>query len=86
MLAITRCNSRNCRTEFILRGALGELGVTEFVGFERFIMHLIKRRDSIVPFQQCSSRPYQLDRMSVHLPYRIEYRMIMGIENILFEL
>src|SRR6266446_2149328 len=41
-LTITRCSSRSCARELISCGGRGELLVTEFVGFEGFIVNSSK--------------------------------------------
>ena len=45
-LTITRCSSRSCARELISCGGRGELLVTEFVGFEGFIVDFVKRGDA----------------------------------------
>jgi hypothetical protein len=49
-------------------------------------MDFLKRWDSIVPFQQRGGIADQLEGMGVHLPYRVEHRMIVRVEKVLFEL
>src|SRR5215472_10321766 len=84
--AITRCSSRSSAGQLILRGARGELLVTEFVGFEGFMMDFVKRWDPVVPLQQRGGVADQLEGMGVHLPYGVEHRMIVRVEKVLFEL
>ena len=66
-LTITCCSSRSCARELISCGSRGELLVTEFVGFEGFIVNFVKRGDATVPFGQCGSVANELDGMRVHL-------------------
>ncbi len=72
-LTITRCSSRSCARELISCGGRGELLVTEFVGFEGFIVNFVKRGDATVPFGQCGSVANELDGMRVHLSHRVEH-------------
>lgn len=70
----------------MLRGALDELLVAEFVGFERFIMDFVERWDPVVPFEQRGGGANEFDGVGIHLPYRAENGMIVRIEKVLFEL
>ena len=60
--------------------------VSEFIGFERFIMNFLERRNPIVPFQQSRGVAHLFDSMRVHLPNRVEHRMIVGVEGVFFKL
>ncbi len=70
----------------MLRGALDELFVAEFIGFERFIVNLVEGRDAVVPFEQRGGGANEFDGVGIHLPYRVENGMIVRIEKVLFEL
>jgi hypothetical protein len=80
-LTITRCSSRSCARELISCGGRGELLVTEFVGFEGFVVNFVKRGDATVPFGQCGSVANELDGMRVHLSDRVETWGIVGVED-----
>jgi hypothetical protein len=54
--------------------------------FQCLAMNIIKRWNAIVPFEQRSSPTYARDGARVKLPNRIEYWMIMRVENIFLEL
>jgi hypothetical protein len=55
--------------------------VTEFVGFEGFIVDFVKRGDATVPFGQCGSVANELDGRRVHLSHRVEHLAIVGVED-----
>src|SRR5215469_544384 len=83
--AITRCNSRSCSREAISAGGFStrsELLVAEFVGFEGFIVNLVKRRYSIVPLKQRGGVADEFDGMGVHFPHGVEHRVIVGVEQV----
>src|SRR5260370_35591661 len=84
--AITRCSSRSCARVLIWRGGRGGLFVAEFVGFERFIVNLVKRWDAVIPFEQRGGAANEVDGVGVHLPYGARNRMIAGVEKVLFEI
>src|SRR4029077_16201929 len=54
--------------------------------FKCLAMNIIKGRNAIVPFEQRGSPTHARDRAPVELPNRIEYWMIMRVENIFLEL
>ena len=83
---ITRCNCRSLARESILSGGRSELLVSEFVGFERFIVNFVEGRNAVIPFQQGRGATHLLDCVRVHLPDRVEHWMIVGIEQVFFEL
>ena len=62
------------------------LFVAEFVGFECFIVNLVEGRDAVIPFEQRGRAADELDGVGVHLPYGVEHRMIVRVENVLLEL
>src|SRR5258708_37866525 len=69
----------------MLRGALDELLVAEFVGFERFIMDFVERWDPVVPFEQRGGGANEFDGLGVHLPYKVENGMIVRVQEGIFE-
>src|ERR1700751_2508318 len=54
--------------------------------FQRLAMNIIKGWNAIVPFQQRGSPTHAADSAGVKLPNRVEYWMIVRIENIFLEL
>ena len=58
----------------------------EFFSFERFIMDLVERWDPVVPFQERGGFADEFAGVGIHLPDRIDYGMIVGIENVFLEL
>jgi hypothetical protein len=50
------------------------------------MMDFVKRWDPVVPFQQRGGVADKLKGMGVHLPYRVEHWVIVGVEKVLFEL
>jgi hypothetical protein len=48
---ITRCNWRSLARESILSGGRSELLISEFVGFEGFIVNFIEGGNAVIPFQ-----------------------------------
>ena len=58
----------------------------EFFGFKRFMMNFVKGGNAVIPFQQCGSVAAEFDGVGVHFPNRIEYRMIVRIQDVFLEL
>src|SRR5579859_6974058 len=84
--AIKACNSRSWRAEPTLGRRRVMLDrVDELVGFERLIMDLIKRRDTVIPLEQCRGFPDQFGGAGIQLPHGIENGMIVRVENVLLE-
>ena len=76
-LTITRCSSRSCARELISCGGRGELLVTEFVGFEGFIVNFVKRGDATVPFGRVAVLPTSL----MACVYIFHTWTIVGVED-----
>src|SRR5271170_8188023 len=49
-------------------------------------MHFVKGRDIVVPLKQSCGVPDTLDRPLVQTPNWIKYRVIVGVEDVLFKL
>ena len=60
--------------------------VDELVRFQRLVVHLLERRDAVVPLEQRRRHAAALRRVRVKFPHRVEHRMIVRIQNILLEL
>ncbi len=58
----------------------------ELLGFQRFGVHSLEGRYAIVPFEERGSWSEARNGMFVQLPDRINHRVIVGIQNIFFEL
>ena len=84
-LAIDRCKSSKSALDRTSRNFALELLLLELEGFERFIVNFIKRRDSVIPLKQCGGGTDSLDRVAIHLPNRVQNRVIVGVEDVLFE-
>jgi len=50
------------------------------------MMNFVTGWDPIVPFQQRGGVADQLEGVGIHLPHRVEHRMIVRVEKVLFEL
>src|ERR1700741_1516573 len=65
-------------------------GVFKFVnkaaGLEGFGMDFVEGRNAIVPFEKRGGSADKADGVGIHLPNRVENRMIVGIKNVFFEL
>src|SRR5277367_4663223 len=84
--AMAACSSPSCRTDENLGGCgfLLELA-DELVGFERFMVNLVERRNAIVPLQQRGGVADQFDGAGIEFPDGVQHRMIVGVENVFFE-
>ena len=49
-------------------------------------MHFVEGRDAVVPFQQRGGVADAFDGARVKFPDRIDHRMIVGIENVFFDI
>src|SRR5271156_429472 len=83
--AMRRCNARNSRAVWRLgRNGSGFKVFNELIGFQRLVMYLLKGGNTGVPFQERRRFSYPRDGAIVKSPNRIEHRMIVGVENVLF--
>jgi hypothetical protein len=62
------------------------LDFKEVFGFKRFIVDFVKGGNAVIPFEQRSGVAAEFDRVGIHRPNRIEYRMIMGVQDVFLEL
>ena len=81
-LAIDRCKSSKSARDRTSRNFAFELLLLELEGFERFIVNFIKRRDAVIPLEQCGGVTDSLDRVAIHLPNRVQNRVIVGVEDV----
>ena len=58
----------------------------ELIGLERFVVDFVEGRDAVVPFEQRGGAADALDGVRVHLPHRVEHRMIVRVEDVALEL
>src|SRR4029077_8980613 len=58
----------------------------ELLGFQSFFMDFVEGGNMVVPLQKRCRWANQLNGLGIKLPYRIDYRVIVGIENVFFVL
>src|ERR1700684_3845459 len=75
-----------CRASNFMRGASyrsrEDAGGEEFVGFERLVVDFFEGGDAVVPLEQRGGVTGALDGAILKLPDWIDYRMVVGVEDV----
>jgi len=74
--AIVRCS------ELAHTAVASKVEDKNLLALQGLVVHFIKGRNAVVPFEQRSGVTDPLNRAFIQFPYRVDHRMIVRIQNV----